>query len=309
VKLIRPMFATLSSEVPSGPEWVFEEKYDGIRALAYRTGGTGGTVRLWSRNGLDLTTGFPEVAAAVAALPDGDLVLDGELVVFDAKGVSRFQLLQRRGAGARTAYVVFDLLERDGEPLLKRPLKERRAALEEQVGDRRGVLRASRRLGKNGTRAQETAQQRGWEGIVAKDERSIYEPGARSRSWLKIKVRKQSEFVIGGYTAPGGSRAHLGALLVGLYDGPSLRFTGKVGTGYTAETLAELATRLAPLRTEKSPFVDAPRMKDATWVKPKLVAQIAFAEWTADGKLRQPVFLGLRRDKSPRECRWDERER
>jgi bifunctional non-homologous end joining protein LigD len=187
-------------------------------------------------------------------------------------------------------------------------LKERRAGLEELITGR-GVLRLARRLGRNGERALETARERGWEGIIAKDERSIYEPGARSRSWLKIKVRKQSEFVIGGYTAPGGSRAHLGALLVGLYDGPTLRYTGKVGTGYTAESLAELARLLAPLRTEGSPFADAPRMKGATWVKPKLVAQIAFAEWTADGKLRQPVFLGLRRDKSPRECRWDERER
>jgi bifunctional non-homologous end joining protein LigD len=299
------MLATLSPEIPTGPNWVFEEKYDGIRALAYRTKRK---VRLWSRNGLDLTAGFPDVAAAVAALPGGDLVLDGELVVFDHAGVSRFQLLQRRDAGGRPEYAVFDLLERDGTPLLKRPVKERRAALAAVLRGGR-VLRLARRLGTNGTRARETARTKGWEGIIAKDERSIYAPGIRSRSWLKIKVRKQSEFVIGGYTAPAGSRAYLGALLVGLYDGPVLRYTGKVGTGYTRETLAQLATLLAPLRTERSPFAETPRMKDATWVKPKLVAQLAFAEWTADGRLRQPVFLGLRRDKSPRECRWDERER
>jgi bifunctional non-homologous end joining protein LigD len=305
VKLIRPMLATLASEVPSGPQWTFEEKYDGIRALAYRQNGK---VRLWSRNLLDLTAGFPDVAAAVAALPGGDLVLDGELVVFDKKGVSRFQLLQRRGSGARTAYAVFDLLERDGATLLKKPLRERRAALEAVVADR-GVLLRSRRIGKNGTAAYAMARRKGWEGIIAKDENSVYQPGVRSRSWLKIKVRLESEFVIGGYTAPAGSRAHLGALLVGLYDGPKLRFTGKVGTGYTADALAQLAGQLEPLRTEKPPFAEPPRIKDATWVKPKLVAQIAFAEWTADDKLRQPVFLGLRPDKSPRECRWDERER
>jgi bifunctional non-homologous end joining protein LigD len=299
------MLATLATEVPSGPRWWFEEKYDGIRALAYRTKRR---VRLWSRNGLDLTAGFPDVAAAVAALPGGDLVLDGELVVFDRHGVSRFQLLQRRGAGGRLAYAVFDLLERDGVALLKRPLTDRRAALEEVIADA-GVLRPSRRLGRNGKRAYETAQQKQLEGIIAKDERSIYEPGLRSRSWLKVKVRKESEFVIGGYTAPAGSRTDLGALLVGLYDGPALRNVGKVGSGYTRGSLAELAKGLAPLRTEKSPFADAPRMKGATWVKPRLVAQIAFAEWTAGDKLRQPVFLGLRRDKSPRECRWDERER
>jgi bifunctional non-homologous end joining protein LigD len=305
VKLIRPMLATLTAEVPTGAGWVFEEKYDGIRALAYRTNKK---VRLWSRNELELTAGFPQVAAAVAALPGGDLVLDGELVMFDAKGVSRFQLLQRRGAGGRSEYAVFDLLERDGVPLLKRPLKERRVALDTVVKDG-AVLRLSRRMGKNGSVAYATAQKKHWEGIIAKDEASLYEPGARSRAWLKVKVRKQSEFVIGGFTAPAGSRAHLGALLVGLYEGTALRFTGKVGSGYTGESLEDLAVRLTPLRAAASPFADAPRMKDATWVKPRLVAQLAFAEWTADGKLRQPVFQGVRRDKSPRECRWDERER
>jgi bifunctional non-homologous end joining protein LigD len=203
---------------------------------------------------------------------------------------------------------VFDLLERNGTTLLKRPLNERRTELE-AVLPGAGVLRLSRRLGRNGARALETARAKQWEGIIAKDETSIYEPGARSRSWLKVKVRKESEFVVGGFTAPAGSRAHLGALLVGLYDGTLLRYAGKVGSGYTVQSLSELAAALGPLRTERAPFADAPRMKAASWVRPKLVAQIAFAEWTADAKLRQPVFLGLRPDKSPRECRWDERER
>lgn len=304
MKLIRPMLATLSTEIPTGPSWVFEEKYDGIRALAYRTNKK---VRLLSRNELDLTAGFPGIAAAIAALPGGDLVLDGELVIFDPKGVSRFQLLQRRGAAGRSEYAVFDLLELDGVPLLARPLKERRAALEGFLPRGRD-LRLSRRVGKNGEKALKSAQEKAWEGIIAKDETSRYEPGVRSRAWLKVKVRKQSEFVIGGFTAPAGSRAHLGALLVGLYDGTRLRYAGKVGSGYTGESLQDLATRLAPIHSATSPFADAPRLKDATWVKPKLVAQVAFAEWTADGKLRQPVFLGLRRDKAPRECRWDERE-
>ena len=299
------MLATLASAVPKGPRWTFEEKYDGIRALAYRQKGR---VRLWSRNELDLTAGFPDVAEAVAKLPGDDLVLDGELVIFDAKGVSRFQLLQRRGSGGRAAYAAFDLLERDGRSLLRRPLAERRAQLEDVLkeGDE---LRLSRRMGRNGAAAYATAAKKGWEGIIAKDETSTYEPGVRSRAWLKVKVRKESEFVVGGYTAPAGARQHLGALLVGLYDGVDLRYVGKVGSGYTGESLADLAKRLEPLRTAMSPFSDAPRMKDATWVRPKLVAQLAFAEWTADDKLRQPVFLGLRRDKAPRECRWDERER
>ena len=299
------MLATLTTEVPTGPSWIFEEKYDGIRALAYRIKKK---VRLRSRNELDLTAGFPDVASAVAALPGGDLVLDGELVILDAKGVSRFQLLQRRGAGGRSEYAIFDVLERDGSSLLGRPLAERRVALQALISDH-GVLRLSRRLGKDGAKALEMARKRQWEGIIAKDETSIYEPGARSRSWLKVKVRKQSEFVVGGFTAPAGSRTHLGSLLVGLYEGTALRYVGKVGSGYTGESLSQLATALAPLRTDRSPFADAPRMKGATWAKPKLTAQIAFAEWTAVDKLRQPVFLGLRRDKSPRECRWDERER
>lgn len=304
MKLIRPMLATLATAVPVGAQWTFEEKYDGIRALAYRQRGR---VRLWSRNELDLTAGFPDVAQAVAKLPGGDLVLDGELVIFDKTGVSRFQLLQRRGSGGRAVYVVFDLLELEGKSLLQRPLKERRTALEGVVD--RGVLRLSRRLGKNGAAAYATAGKKSWEGIIAKDETSVYEPGLRSRAWLKVKVRKESEFVIGGFTAPAGSRRHLGALLVGLYDGDDLRYAGKVGSGYSGESLADLAARLAPTRATTSPFKDAPRMKDATWVRPKLVAQLAFAEWTAGDKLRQPVFLGLRRDKAPRECRWDERER
>jgi ATP-dependent DNA ligase len=162
---------------------------------------------------------------------------------------------------------------------------------------------------RDGKAAYREAKRLGWEGIIAKDERSLYQPGIRSALWRKVKVRKESEFVIGGYTAPKGSRQHLGALLVGLYDGPKLRYVGKVGTGYTQETLDMLATKLERLRTERPSFDPAPRMKDATWVRPKLVAQLVYAEWTADGKLRQPAFLGLRTDKDPSECTWSDRER
>jgi len=144
--------------------------------------------------------------------------------------------------------------------------------------------------------------------VIAKIATSPYEPGVRSRDWLKLKVRGESEFVIGGYTPPQGSRTEFGALLVGLYDRGKLRFTGKVGTGYTQETLRDLGAKLKRLRTAASPFDQPPRVKDAVWVKPQLVAQIAYAEWTADGKLRQPAFLGLRADKKPEECTWARRE-
>ncbi len=302
------MLATLSPSIVEGPEWVFEEKYDGIRAVAGREGGQ---VKVWSRTLQDLTGGFPHVVEAVRALSDGDLTVDGELVALDDKGVSRFQLLQRRGiAGAPpTRYAVFDLLEHNGKSLMSQPLSERRGALERLLGHRTAPLFVSRRLVRDGKAAYREAKRFGWEGIIAKHERSPYQPGVRSQLWRKVKVRKESEFVIGGYTAPKGGRQHLGALLVGLYDGPKLRFVGKVGTGFTQETLDMLATKLERLRTDKSPFDPEPRMKDATWVRPKLVAQLVYAEWTADGKLRQPAFLGLRSDKSPSECTWTSRER
>jgi len=308
LKPIRPMLATLSPSVVEGPEWVFEEKYDGIRAVAGRERGQ---VKIWSRTLHDLTGGFPHLVAAVETLGTGDLMIDGELVAIDAKGVSRFQLLQRRGgAGASpTLYAVFDLLEQNGRSLMSKPLSERRAELERLLGRPTAPLFVSRRLVRDGKAAYSEAKRLGWEGIIAKDERSPYQPGIRSAFWRKVKVRKESEFVIGGYTAPKGGRQHLGALLVGLYDGPNLRYVGKVGTGYTQETLDTLATKLERLRTEKPPFDPAPRMKDATWVRPKLVAQLVYAEWTADGKLRQPAFLGLRTDKSPSESTWSDRER
>jgi len=296
------MLATLSKEMVNGPEWVFEEKYDGIRALAYRDGAR---VKLLSRTLQDLTEGFTAVGDAVRALPDRDLVLDGELVVFDRARVSRFQLLQRRGVDPRTRihYAVFDCLRSNGRDLLRRPLAERRDRLMALV-PKAGPLMPSRRLPSDGAKALATARDRGWEGVIAKVAASVYEPGARSRSWLKIKVRGESEFVIGGYTPPQGSRAQFGALLVGLYDGSRLRYVGKVGTGYTQETLRDLGAKLRTLRTDRSPFDQPPRERDVTWVRPRLVAQLAYAEWTADGKLRQPAFLGLRTDKKPTECTW-----
>jgi bifunctional non-homologous end joining protein LigD len=301
------MLATLSKDVVDGPEWVFEEKYDGIRAIAERKGER---VRLLSRTGQDLTEGFAEVVDAIRALPDDDLVLDGELVVFDKGGVSRFQLLQRRGIDPRVRpiYVVFDVLRSKGRDVMKRPLEERRARLLQLIPRRSGPLMPSRVLRADGKRALVTAREKGWEGVIGKLRGSPYEPGQRSTAWRKVKVRGESEFVIGGYTPPQGSRAEFGALLVGLFDGPRLRYTGKVGTGYTQETLRDLGARLRRLRTPKAPFDPVPRVKDAIWVRPELVAQIAYQEWTNDGKLRQPAFLGLRTDKNPKEVTWQERE-
>jgi bifunctional non-homologous end joining protein LigD len=308
VKPIRPMLATLSPGIVEGREWVFEEKYDGIRAVAGREQGH---VKIWSRTLQDLTKGFPHVVEAVGALDGGDLVLDGELVALDAKGVSRFQLLQRRGSagGGATRYAIFDVLVRGGRSLMPRPLRDRRAELERALAGRTDPIFISRRMVRDGKEAYREAKRLGWEGIIAKDEGSPYEPGVRSRYWRKVKVRKESEFVIGAYTPPKGGRQHFGALLVGLYDGPKLRYVGKVGTGFTQETLEMLSGKLERLRTPRTPFDPPPPTRTATWVRPKLVAQLVYAEWTADGKLRQPAFLGLRTDKDPSECTWGTRER
>jgi bifunctional non-homologous end joining protein LigD len=307
ITLIRPMLATLVSKPFHRPGWVYEEKYDGVRALAYRRGAR---VRLYSRNLKDITAEYAEIAEALRRLRPANFVLDGEIVAFDRRGVSRFQLLQRRALGERIRprFAIFDCLEWDGGGLLRRPLAERRRALEAMVPSGRGALMPARRLLPNGLTAYRIAQKRDWEGIIGKDDASRYEPGRRSRSWLKVKCRKEAEFVIGGYTAPTGQRQHFGALLVGLFDGPALRFVGRVGTGFSRKTLADLASRMRALRTDESPFHPAPRERGVTWVRPELVAQIAFAEWTADGRLRQPAFLGLRHDKKPSECTWSTRE-
>src|SRR5215210_4051848 len=191
------MLASLSKEMVTGAEWVYEEKYDGIRAVSYRDGDR---VRILSRTNQDLTAGFSGVVSAVRDLPDRDLVLDGELVVFDAAGVTRFQLLQRRGVDprTRTVYSVFDCLRSQGRDLLDRPLAERRKRVLELVPKHAGPLMPSRRLPRDGARALATAREKGWEGVIAKIASSPYEPGVRSRAWLKVKVRGESEFVIGG---------------------------------------------------------------------------------------------------------------
>jgi bifunctional non-homologous end joining protein LigD len=301
------MLATLSKEPVVGPDWVFEEKYDGIRAVAEKKKDR---VKLSSRTGQDLTAGFAEVVEAIRALPDDGLVLDGELVMFDSQGVSRFQLLQRRGIGQRTrpVYVVFDVLRSKGRDLMRARLEKRRARLLAVVPKRAGVLMPSRQLRGDGAAALTTAREKGWEGVIAKQRGSAYEPGKRSRAWRKVKVRGESEFVIGGYTAPRGARSEFGALLVGMFDGPKLRYVGKVGTGYAQDTLRDLGAKLRKRATTRVPFDPAPRTPDATWVRPDLVAQLAYQEWTADGKLRQPAFLGLRTDKKPKEVTWQARE-
>jgi bifunctional non-homologous end joining protein LigD len=290
------MLATLVSEAFHKPGWVYEEKYDGYRILAYKAGAK---VTLLSRNGKNRTATFASVAASIAKLRDGTALLDGEVVAFDSRGVSRFQLLQR--GDVPHTFAVFDCLYRNGRDLRREALSMRRRELEAAIGKASKELFPSARLAENGLEAYRIAKRRGLEGVVAKDSDSRYQEG-RSRSWLKVKVHQEEEFVIGGFTAPQGSRRYIGALLLGAYAGKDLHFVGKVGTGFSEQTLAELHKTFKPLIRATPPFVVPPREKKISWLEPKLVAQIAFAEWTADRKLRQPVFLGLRDDKDPRDC-------
>jgi bifunctional non-homologous end joining protein LigD len=289
------MLATLVKKPFHQPGWIYEEKYDGYRILAYKEGDR---VTLISRNGNDRTATYASVARAVQQLRIRTLLLDGEVVAFDSKGISRFQLLQE---GKASAYAVFDCLYNSGRDLRHEPLELRRPTAESVIG-KTPVLMISHRLADNGLEAFRFAKRKGYEGIVAKDLSSAYIEG-RSTKWLKVKVHQEDEFVIGGFTPPKGSRRYFGALLLGAYEGRNLRYVGKVGTGFKEETLASLYQKFKPLVQSKPPFVDPPREKDVTYLKPKLVAQISFQEWTADRKLRQPVFLGLRDDKRPEEVR------
>lgn len=288
------MLATLVPKAFDRPGWVFEEKYDGYRLLGYKEGPR---VTLLSRNAKDRTGSFAGIAAAIANLPPRALLLDGEAVVFDPHGVSRFQLLQQ---GRESSFAVFDCLYVNGRDLRRQPLSERRPIMEESIRGHERLF-ASHRLAANGLDAFEEAKKRGYEGVLAKDDASIYVEG-RSKSWLKFKVHQEEEFVIGGYTAPAGSRQYIGALLLGAYKAGKLHYVGKVGTGFSTQTLASLYKMFQPLVQDRSSFLDPPRERDVTYLAPRLVAQIAFQEWTADRKLRQPVFLGLRDDKKPQEC-------
>ncbi|MGC3997759.1 MAG: DNA ligase D [Anaeromyxobacter sp.] len=294
----RAQLATLVEVPPEGPGWVHEVKYDGYRiGCAVERG----RATLWSRNGKDWTAAFPEVARAAQQLPVSATLLDGEVAMVLPGGRTSFQALQQRGGGrAALAYFVFDLLHLDGEDLAGLPLTERKARLERLLARRGGdVLRYAPHAGGSGAAALRAACSAGLEGIVSKRADGRHQPG-RGATWTKAKCVARQELVIGGFTEPAGSREGIGALLVGLHQDGALRFAGKVGTGFTREVARDLRARLEPLRRPAPPFAPAPRgglARAARWVEPVLVAEVQFTEWTADGKVRHPSFLGLRTDK------------
>jgi bifunctional non-homologous end joining protein LigD len=304
------MLATLSDEFPTEGKWVYEPKLDGVRALIY-AGALG--LRMYSRNRKPLNDAYPELVEALEPAVRGEAVLDGEIVAFDAeRGITSFSRLQQRmqlrdPVRARRSQVavylyLFDCLFYEGVDLTSLPLLDRKAVLRDVVWFD-DPIRFTPFKTSGGLAMLKAACEQGAEGIIAKRASSRY-LSARSTDWLKLKCLRRQEFVIGGYTAPQGSRELLGALLVGYYDGKSLRYAGKVGTGYDRRTLELLHSRLLPLRRPSSPFSEGPAPGgDVQWVTPKLVAEVGFSEWTSAGLLRHPRYLGLREDKPAREVR------
>jgi bifunctional non-homologous end joining protein LigD len=296
------MLAVLTNEPFSQDGWLFERKLDGERCLAFRHGAR---LRLLSRSGLLLNGTYPELVEALLERACNSFVADGEVVAFEGRRTSFARLQQRmqlhaperaRGSGVRVFYYLFDLLYLDSWDATELELRHRKSLLRQAFGFRNPVRYLPHRNA-HGEAYYLEACRRGWEGVIAKRASASYQ-SRRSRDWLKLKCANQQEFVIGGYTEPRGNRIGFGALLVGYYEDGLLRYAGKVGTGYSEETLRDLAGRLAALETERPPFVsrDLPRSR-VHWVKPELVAEIGYTELTQDRKLRHPRFLGLRDDK------------
>lgn len=307
-----PMLATLVDEAFDDDAWIYEIKWDGYRAIC--TVDEKGGVRLVSRNGLDFLPQFPEMAELARAFASLPVIVDGEIVSLDGAGRSSFQRLQgsfnRNRPSARSkdvekfplTFVAFDALYADGKDLRKAPLEQRKSVLERIILDDSLVL-YSKHVRGSGRALFEQAKKNRLEGIIAKKSDSTYQ-GRRSRDWLKIKAQLVQECVIGGYTEPRGSRTGFGALLLGLYEGNALHYVGHVGTGFDAKVLASLTATLKLRERMTSPFAeDVESNTIAHWIKPELVAQVRFAEWTRDGLMRQPAFLGLRVDKKPKDCK------
>lgn len=295
--------ATLVAGPPEGSDWLHEQKFDGYRILAELEGGK---VRLLSRRFKDWTAAFPEVAEAVAGLPVTRAVLDGEVAAVLPDGRTSFQALQNRNS-ANLAYFAFDLLAEDDDDLQRLPLEQRKARLQDLLSRprrRAGVIRYSDHVVGNGREFFALACERGLEGIISKRRDKPYLPG-RGTTWVKTKCLQRQELVIGGFTDPEGSRQGIGALLVGYYAKSQLIYAGKVGTGYTHAMLVELRKRLTPIERATSPFSPEPPRgwtgASRHWVAPELVAEVAFSEWTNDGRLRHPSFQGLRFDKPARD--------
>lgn len=304
---VEPMKAKPATALPQGDDWLYELKFDGFRFLG---GKAGAEVRLWSRTKNDFTPRFASVAKALAKLKAHSALVDGELVVADEMGRPSFQLIQNADESSAVRAMLFDLLELDGRNLRHEPLEERRTRLAAIMPTRSDVLVFSPELAGEPELLLAEIRERGLEGLIAKRRDSSYEVGRRSGAWRKIRCLREQEFVIGGFTEPKGGRSHFGALVVGYYRAGKLIFAGKVGTGFGEKTLAALHAKMFAQRCSQMPFTELPSRRSrwgtaftrtelarCTWVKPQLVVQVRFAEWTGEGIMRQPAFLGLREDK------------
>jgi bifunctional non-homologous end joining protein LigD len=314
LKFVPPMKAELQSSPPVGDDWIYEIKFDGFRALVYANRDS---VHLLSRSEKSFNDKFPEIAEAFRCLKLNDTILDGEIVALDSKGISSFQLLQAFELGQQRPaiyFYAFDLLRLRGKDLRAQTLIERKSKLEKLLADTSGLIRFSASLGDAAGPLLKQAQKLGLEGLIGKRKESIYEAGRRSGSWIKLKLHQEQEFVIGGFTDPAGTRKHFGALLLGFYEKEKLQFCGKVGTGFNGKLLQSLNVQFDHIASISCPFANLPEkhngrygagitaaaMKHCHWLKPALVCQVKFSEWTRDAKLRQPVFLGMREDKDAR---------
>ncbi len=294
-----PMLATLTHDHFSNENWIYERKFDGQRVLCFKKGKS---IELKSRNKRNLNDTYPEIVEAIKKQKGLSFIIDGEVVAFkgNVTSFSRLQLrmhsdLKEEGGDFAVYYYVFDILHLDGKDLTKISLRERKKILRKNLKFD-NHLRFTAHRNKEGEKYHEEACKKGWEGLIAKDAGSNY-VHSRSKKWLKFKCVNQQEFVIGGYTDPQGQRIGFGALMIGYYDNGDLKYAGKVGTGYDDDTLEWLKDKFDKLERKRSPFDDEVNEKNANWVKPKLVAEIGFTEWTGDHKLRHPRYLGLREDK------------
>jgi bifunctional non-homologous end joining protein LigD len=300
-EFIPPMTASSVKEPFDSSEWIFETKLDGFRAIAVID--SVGKARLWSRNRLPLEPKFPMVLDAIHQLKLRSTILDGEIVALDPEGIPRFQLLQQwqKRPTAPVVYCLFDLLWSDGRDITGKTVVQRRKRLQ-QIKSAEGGIQIGGYVESHGKALFQLAKDRGLEGIIAKRKTSRYQAGRRSPDWLKIKSRPQQEFVVCGFTEGKRSRKHFGALLLGAYRNGKLRYFGHSGTGFSGRGMKETIERLKPLFTDKPTVENPPKIPEKIqWVKPKVVCEVAFAEWTLDGELRQTTFLGWRDDKGPEE--------
>ncbi|MHB8846318.1 MAG: non-homologous end-joining DNA ligase [Nitrospirota bacterium] len=292
---ITPMFASVAREPFDHPDWIYEVKWDGYRAVAEIRDAT---VSLYSRNGVSFNKRFSPVAEALRKY-GSDAMLDGEIVVVDDQGLPDFQSLQHYQAGSgHLLYYVFDLLYFRGHDLTGLPLVRRKEILQRTLPSLPGV-RFSDHVGREGVLFFKAAREKGLEGIIAKHSQSTYEPGSRTRQWMKVKTTQTQEGVIAGFTGPGGSRKYFGSLVLGAYEGGTLVSIGSVGSGFSAKDLQTIRERLDPLVRSECPFSAEPETNaQVTWVRPDLVCEVSLAGWTGDGSMRQPVFLRMREDKA-----------